>query len=206
MNCTTCNAELKVGAATCLECGAAVTSVPAGPPKAREFGDWVKLSVRILKMEEGAVLEAARDENATQMAFIFLAIAGLAPAIGSLTFLTAIFSVPSTLIISMICAGIIHVLAGLMGGKGDYWQYFRVYGLSMMLNWVAAVPIIGIFVSMIAGLYGLAVMVHNLKVIYKMPLTHAIAVVILPVVLIVGFIFAAGAALFAMFAAASHVH
>jgi hypothetical protein len=204
MNCTTCNAELKVGAATCLECGAAVASVPSGPPKDRAFGDWVNLAVRCIKMEEAATLEAARDDRATQMAFIFFAISGAAPAIGTLAIFGAIVSVPAIIVMSLIGVGVTHIIAGLIGGKGEYWHLFRVQGLCAMISWVGAVPILGPLLGILAGLYGLAVAVFNVKTVYKLPLTHAIAVIILPLVLCIGFMIAAFMALGVMVAAFSH--
>jgi len=206
MNCTTCNAELKSGSATCLECGAAVSAAPA-VPKDRVFGDWVNLAVRIIKREDAAVEEAARDPNATMFACLFLVIAAAAPSLGSLAIFAFLFMVPGVLIATAIGLGIIHLVATALGGKGEYVQLFRVNGLAQMLGWVNAVPFLGPIVGIFAMLYGIAVNVNNVRVLYKMPLSHAIAVVVLPVLLVLGFVITVAVVFGGVFLAmVSHAH
>jgi hypothetical protein len=206
MNCSGCNAELKAGAATCLECGKAVDAT-AGSPGAspapgmagtvgaahipgvsqvgsRTFVDYVKLAVRIVQLDEAAILDAARDPDATIMAVAFVAIAGLAPAIGSLSIITLLFTVPVMLMISAILIGIVHVFARMMGGKAQFLELYRAQGLSHLVGWGAAVPLLGAIISPFLGIFYAVLMVNNVKTVHRMPLTHAIAVAVLPMLVI----------------------
>lgn len=185
MNCGACNAELKVGATQCLECGKPVEAAAvAAPPRDRMFGDWVNLAVRIIKMEEPAIHEAARDPNATMMAAAFIGIAAVAPVIGTLG--VAIFLLPVSLVFSVLIIGAVNLCATLLGGKGDFQGLIRVQGLSHMLGWVQAVPILGSFLGFFAMLYSIVVWVNNVSKVHKLPIPHAVAAVLLPAFVLVG--------------------
>lgn len=189
MNCTACNAELKVGAHQCLECGnpVAVTAIPPDSMlggRQRLFGDWVNLAVKIVKMEEPAMLEASRDPAATTMALIFIAISIAAPIVGS--FGAFILLAPVQLVLTGIMYFAVHVCATLLGGKASFEQFIRVQGLTAMIGWVSAVPIIGPMFGWIIGLYGMVLMANNLRFVYKLTWPVAVAAMMLPGLLLLG--------------------
>lgn len=190
MNCAACNAELKVGASQCLECGKPVeaSAGTAAPSRERTFGGWVNLAVRIIKMEEPAIQEAARDPNATTMAVAFIAIAAVAPVVGSLGALLLVL--PFSLVATLVGIGVVHVFATLLGGKGEFQGLLRVQGLSQLLGWFSAVPILGAMLSPVFALYAIVVWVNNVSKVHKLPIPHSIAAVVLPLVVICGMCFA----------------
>lgn len=199
MNCTACNAELKVGAARCLECGAPIGAAPA--PTKREFGDWVKLAIRILQLEQPAVLEASNDPAATSMAVLFVAIAVGAPVIGSMGAL--LLGVPILLGCYAISYGLIHVAATTLGGKGSFERFVRAEGLSAMALWVNAVPVIGWLFGGIVLVWYLVVSANNVRTVYGLSWPHAAIALALPCLIVSAMVFAGlfvlGASLFAVF-------
>lgn len=182
MNCAACNGELKAGSATCLECGHPVDQATVAPPRERTFGDYVNLAVRMIKLEDGAGLEAARDPNATMMALLFIALGGVGSSIGSLTFVTMFFLVPIALLSAGMTIGLVHLMATMLGGKAPFIELFRAQGLAYMMMWVSAVPFIGPPISFFAGLYVSVIFVFNVRAVHKLPTGHSIAAVVLPTV------------------------
>jgi hypothetical protein len=199
MNCPGCNAELKPGAGKCLECGYTVSVAPA---RERKPADWAKLLLGVLKLDEAAVLEVARDPNATLVAVAAIAAGGGAPAIGSFAIFWLIIGPIWMLITSAISIGMVHLIARALGGKGDIQELYRVQGLTYALHLVGVVPFLGPFLIPPMFVAQIALMVNNLRVVYRMPLPAAIGAVILPYVIITVMIgiavFMFGTAIFAL--------
>ena len=180
MNCSGCNAELKVGAAQCLECGqpVAVVAAPAGPVRDRSFSEAVNLAVRILKFEEPAVLEAAGDRGFNMMALVFAAFALAAPVVSSLG--TAIFVAPFYIVATGVFFAAVHFAAKMLGGKGELDGFLRVQGLAMLVHWLDVVPVIGWMLGGLVGLFFLVLTVNNVRAVHKLGWAQAVVAMVLP--------------------------
>ena len=183
MNCTACNAELKHGAATCLECGAAV-AVPA--PATRVFGDYVKLAIRIVQLDETAALDAANDPGATLMAVAFVAISGMAPVIGALNPFILPFTLSILIAHSLVVTGVVHLCTQALGGKGSFAALYRAQGLCYIVGWTTAVPILGVLVAPLLSLIYTVYLVNNVRIVHRVPLVHAIAAGLLSLAVVAG--------------------
>lgn len=182
MLCAGCRAEMDAGVTTCPACGHAATSSPplTAPPQARDFRGWVHLAIRIAKMEEAAIVEASRDAGATRFAVMFIAIAGIGPAIASLSLIRIVYSVPIAILMSGMTIAITHTAANRLGGKGQLHELFRVQGLCAVVSWPALIPILGTFAAPFLALYQMVLMMINVMCLYRLPVGPAAAVVFVP--------------------------
>lgn len=180
MNCPGCNAPLKPGAGKCMECG---FTVSVAPPRERQPADWAKLLLGIVKLDEAAVLEVARDPNATLVAVAAIAAGGAAPAIGSFAIFWLVLGPVWMLITSGISIAVVFYVGKALGGKGDIVELYRVHGLTYALHLVGVVPLLGPPLVGLVLLGQIVLLVNNVRVVHKMTLPQAIATVVLPYVI-----------------------
>ncbi len=146
------------------------------------FTDSVKQGFEIIKLNESAMQDVARDSQATPMGILFLAIAGVASAIGTLTF---IFFLPLLLYTILTILGtvvgvfLIHLLAKLFGGKGSYSSLFRVASHASILSWITIIPILGPLLGTLIGIWLLVVWTISIRTLHKLPTKKAVIVVLL---------------------------
>lgn len=147
-----------------------------------DFAKWITETLAIIKLDEDAIRRAASDEEATLPAIIFIAIGGLASAIGGLNPFAIILIVLMPLFMA-ISNGILWFIAKLFGGTGEYLPQFRPIGLGSAINWVSVVPILGMFLAFITAIWHAAITVVTIKVVHDLSLGKAIAVVLTPLIL-----------------------
>ena len=142
--------------------------------------DYLMLALGILQFNESAVAQAAKDEDATLWAAIFIAIAGALPAASHLL-IPALLAGPLSFLIGWAIAwGLIHLCAKMLGGGGHYVQLFRAQGLAMVVLWVGVIPLLGMPLMGLAGLYNSLVAINNVRLIHRMSMPGAVVAVILP--------------------------
>jgi len=157
------------------------------------FTDYFKKGIEIVKLNAAAMTETAKDSGAFNMALLFIVLSGVAGAIGVLNPVGIIVFPIVALIWAFIWVGILHILARLFGGKAGYTELFNPMGLSSILGWIAVIPVIGPFLSGIAGLWGIVVTVVVVKSVHSLSTGKAAAVVLIPLVIlfIIGLVLAA---------------
>jgi len=148
------------------------------------FGEHFKKSIEILKLNQGAIKETAGDDNAMSMALLFIVISGIAGAIGTLNPFGIIIYPIVMLIMYFVWTGILHVIALLFGGKASYMNLFKPVGLAAVLGWIAVIPFIGPFLSMLVSLWAIVVYVIIVKSVYDFSTGKAVAVVLIPLAII----------------------
>ena len=130
---------------------------------------------------------------------------GLGAGAGILVLLMCVIGYP---IIGLICAfigvGILHLVAGLFGGKGNYGTLFGYMGmytapLLIISGILMIIPIVGGLVSLLLGLYSLYLLTVAIRENYGLTTMKAVLVWIVPsiVVAILATLFV-GAAVLAM--------
>lgn len=86
-----------------------------------------------------------------------------------------------SLLLSFITAGILHLFAMLLSGKGDYSATYKVMAYSytayLLVGWI---PIIGIVFS----LYSIYAMVRGLSVLHKISMLRALVIVLALIVVV----------------------
>ena len=149
------------------------------------FGNYIKQAIEILKLNTKAMTEASKDEKAFGMAILFIAIGGVAGAIGMLNPIGIVLNPIIAIIGSFIGVGILHILAKLFGGKGTFTELYKVMGLAYLIQWISVIPLIGPILSGILGLWVIVVNVVALKTVYKLSTGKAIVVILIPLIIIV---------------------
>ena len=144
------------------------------------FGEYFKQAIEVVKLNEKAISKAAKDSKATNMAILFYAIGGLLAGIASFNLIAVVLAGVMTAGMSFIAVGILHVIAKIFGGKGQYMELYRPMGLGSVVGWVAAIPLIGWLLS----LWNIVVTVTTVKTVHKLTTGKAVLVVLLPIIII----------------------
>ena len=139
----------------------------------------------IVTLNKDAVRQVAEDDNALLPALVITAIGGVLGTL--LTF--SPFAWGAALVFSIgglvVFAGILHLLAALFGGNGPFTGLLKALGHgSGLVSWAGIVPILGALI----GLWSIPVAVICVEEIYALPRGKAIAVVLIPVVILLGLV------------------
>ena len=169
-----------------------------------DFMNYIKQGIEIVKLNEKAMVSASKDNDATLGAVLIALVGGVAGAIGTLSFMSIPLNAVFQVIGLFIFGGIIHLLALLFGGKGDYLGVIRPMGLAMVLSWISVIPFIGPMLMLVVGLWSIVVDVMIIKSVHglstlKAALCVLIRVIIAMVIALI-FVVMVGAAILSAFA------
>jgi len=162
------------------------------------FGENIKNSFKILGLNTQAAATVADDNKSTGYGFLTLILAGVAMAISSLNPFGLILN-PIVLIIGFFIGySIYHFLAKfLLGGQATGTQYFRAFSNSFVVYWITFIPVIGVFLQFLAGLWLMVVNIFILHSVHKLSMVKAIILGLLfPVIVILILLFTGGFAYF----------
>ncbi len=159
----------------------------------------VKKALRIIQHDREAMLEVGKQEDATLIGLIIIAVGG---ALGSLRLVLyfRIFDFIKTNIItvvaSVIAIGIIHVIAGFLGGKAGFIEFFRCASFACIIGWANAIvqiPFIGRYlrfpVSILSFLIMVIALIIVLETLHQLTRQKAAMVMAVPTVVVMGFMF-----------------
>ncbi|MEM4347182.1 MAG: YIP1 family protein [Candidatus Altiarchaeota archaeon] len=150
------------------------------------FIDNIKRSVAALFFNEKLIVEISNDEKATNYGFLTLVIAGIASAIATLDPIGLIIYPISIIISFFVGYSIYHLIAKfLLGGQATGVQYFRALSNVFVVYWFTFIPIIGIFLQFIAGLWILALNIFILNKVHKLSMVKAVLLGLLPIIVLV---------------------
>ena len=149
------------------------------------FVDNIKKGIEIIKLNKEVSKEVAKDENATMMGILIVALAGVAAAVGGLNPLIILFAVPAVLFGSFIGVGIYHILAKLFGGTADFMEFYRATSHTYVAQWISAIPMLGFFLSPLIMLWMIVVNVVILESVHELSRGKAIMVVLIPIIILV---------------------
>ena len=149
------------------------------------FTDYLKLGVRIVKPDRDAISEVASDEGALKWAVLFVAIGGLADAVREMLthgkgYWVFIEDPLSAVISNFLFIGVFHLVAKQLGGTGGFKGYFCALGIGSITNWALVLP----YVGWPTALWGLPVMVVVTSRVYGLSTGKAIAVFLIPIVIL----------------------
>ncbi|MBD3235075.1 MAG: hypothetical protein GF330_00025 [Candidatus Eisenbacteria bacterium] len=159
-----------------------------------QFSDAIKRGIEIVKLNRETVRQVAADAEAFAPALLITALVGIAMWISPPSFaIHGIVTLPLLALVGLFLgSAILHFIAHLLGGHGDYMALLRVLGTGRVLGWVRLIPILG----PLADLWTLVIAVVALEELYgldrgKAVLTVAIPVAVLVVLGLIGLIFGA---------------
>jgi len=111
--------------------------------------------------------------------------------VGVAAFLAALIMTPILSVVSwLIGSGIYYIFAMLLGGKGNYTtQSYLIAIYSAPLSVVSAIlgliPVVGLFIAIIPGLYGLYLLTMSLKEAHSFTTGKAVLAWLLPILILV---------------------
>lgn len=161
-------------------------SAPASPerePRASEpamdFGSYLQKGLQILQLDGETIRSVYRDEDALVPGIIFFAVAGVAGGVAQFSLSGMLFGLVMSTLLSFVVVGILNVLAQLFGARCTFLELYRPIGIASPIHWVQVVPVLGIFLGLIATLYSLVVAARVLEVVSGLPRSKASLVVLL---------------------------
>ncbi|MCK4306139.1 MAG: YIP1 family protein [Candidatus Eisenbacteria sp.] len=142
------------------------------------FQDAVKKGIEIVKLNREAYREVASEPAAFTQALIITGLAGVAMWLCPVAFTAwGVITGPLKALLALfIGTAILHFVAILLGGKGDFMALIRVLGVGRVLGWAAIIPVLG----WIVNLWSLVMAVVAVEEIYGLDRTKAIMSVVLP--------------------------
>ena len=112
------------------------------------------------------------------------------PLLGVMTnpLLVLAFGIVMGIVSSFIMAGLLHVLAGVLGGKGSFTQLYYLLSIIAVpiavVNIVSIIPVLGALISLVVSLYSLYLWVLAISKLYGMSLMRSVGVVVLAIVVV----------------------
>ena len=153
-----------------------------------QFSEAVKSGIEIVKLNRAIYRKVSETPEAFSQALIITALVGIASWLSPPSFaIHGIILGPLWALIGLfVGSAILHFVATLFGGKGQYMPLLRVLGIGRVLGWVRLIPVIGGIVD----LWSLVIAVVALEELYGLDRTKAILTVVIPaaVLLVVGLI------------------
>ncbi|MBI4149943.1 YIP1 family protein [Candidatus Woesearchaeota archaeon] len=149
------------------------------------FGVYVKKAWQVVQLDSSAMKSLAKDQKAFLMGVAIVALAGVAAAIGSFNPFGILIMPIIMVLLSFVAVGILHLLALLFGGKATYGELYNIMAHSAILNWVLVVPFLGMPLALLAGLWRMVVAVVALETVHQLSRGKAIAVVLIPVLVVI---------------------
>jgi len=148
------------------------------------FGDYLKKGWEVVKLNGEAIRELAEDEKAFGPAVGIVAISGVCWAIGALQPLGIIYGPILRLIGFFLFTGIVHFVATtFLGGSGEFRWFFAPIGCATLITWISIIPLLGVPLGVLAGLWVLVPSVLTLEKLYGLDRGKAIIAVITPIVI-----------------------
>ncbi len=142
------------------------------------FQDAVKKGVEIVKLNRAAYREVALDPEAFAQALLITVLVGVAIALSPPSFaFWHLFLWPVRALAGLfIGTAILHFVATIFGGRGDYMVLLRVVGVGNVVGWARVIPFLGVIVQ----LWSIVIAVVALEELYQLDRTKAILCVVIP--------------------------
>ncbi len=146
------------------------------------FLEAVELAYGMVKLEKRAFSQVAESPEAFSHGIVITILAGLAAWLNPLGFhLIGLVTKPILALVGLLIgAAVIHVMAMLLGGKGDFMVLLRVMAVGYAVNWLGIVP----FLGLLAPLWYAVMIVPALEVVHGLDRGKAIVAVVVPVVVL----------------------
>ncbi|MFH1836423.1 MAG: Yip1 family protein [Methanobacteriota archaeon] len=153
-----------------------------------DFVGSIRNSIRIIRLDEEVISKVSDNSDSTNAALLIAAIGGVAGSIGVLN-PVGIFFLPIFAVAALaIGTGVLHIIARILGGKGEYSKLFRVLGHVSIIQWVNVIPVVGFLISMLLGLWSIVVSIVVIRTIHNISTFRAVLVIIIPVFVVTGFV------------------
>ena len=109
----------------------------------------------------------------------------------------ALMGIIVTPILFLIAVGIVHLIATVFGGRGDFGRYAYLSAaisapISIVNGFLAFIPVLGGCVALLISIYSIVLNYFAVKVAYSLSSGRAIAVILVPLIVVLGLVFCVG--------------
>lgn len=172
------------------------------------LGDVFKNALEVVKLKDDAIGKVAKDESATGMTVVLVAVVSLVvavigyfmsmfvlgalgsafglPGLGAaagMGIIQVVFAPIGAIIGLFIMTGIFFLSCLVLGGKGKYMEMFRPLGHAYVLQLISWIPI----VSFVVAIWNIVVMVKVFKVVHQFTTGRAFVAWLIPVLVLMVF-------------------
>jgi hypothetical protein len=150
----------------------------------------LRYALNLFRLNEPAIKNLAEEKTSTIWGIIMILIAGL--SLGTGLYLTNNSLPPGIIIggailvflLTFIGISFLFFFSHLLGGKGNFTQYFRAYSHMYLLNILAIIPVVGLFFSSLIGIWQIIMAIWVTKVVRQMPTAKAALIVLVPIIIL----------------------
>ena len=166
---------------------------PPVPPRSddgKEFVQAMNFAIEFLKMDFRNLNRVANDTKMPVWVVVFMAISGVAMAIGTFNLVGLVLNPIVMVLFGSIFLVIFWVLAGpILGGKASVLQHYNTMGLLSIAQWINVIPLIGPFISFFVSFYLIFVLQKMVKLLHGLSEAKAWVVVLIPIAICLFFLF-----------------
>jgi len=150
----------------------------------------LKQGLQILKLDVKTISVVASDKSATTTALLFVVIAGILGGIAARSIGQAVIMAIMYVIVLVISTGVVHVVAKVLGGKGEYMQLLRTLGFVYIVHWPAIIPVIGGLLVLVLGLWSIIAEIIIVRTVHQLSTVKAVLVILIPLIVVaaIGFL------------------
>ncbi|MFH1143018.1 MAG: YIP1 family protein [Candidatus Eisenbacteria bacterium] len=143
------------------------------------FADAIRTGIEIVKLNRAVIREVAEEPQAFSPALLISAITGLAMCLYVFHFALHIVITGPLLGLALLFLGgvVLHFVATLFNGQGEFLTLLRTLGTARVLGWLWVVPFVGLIVDLF---WGFVVAIVILEELYHLNRTQAVLTVALP--------------------------
>ncbi|MBW2330671.1 MAG: YIP1 family protein [Deltaproteobacteria bacterium] len=109
--------------------------------------DYFKKAVEIVKVNQTAMAQVARDPNAIRFGIAVTAIGGALAFIPGNTLAGVLVGAFFSILVLFLFAGIVHLFCGYSKGKQEFMGFVRIIGLSGIIDWAVIIPFAGLAIT-----------------------------------------------------------
>lgn len=166
----------------------------------KNFGEYFKSALNIIKLDRRSILEISEDENATKLAIVIALILafissllllliykdmyfGIAQFLPKISLWYNLIIVPIfSLMMLFLWTGILHLASKIFRSSGNYIGLFRVFGFASLLSIFTWIPLLGVIIS----LWSFVITVVSISEVEKLTTGKAFFVLLIPFIILIG--------------------
>ncbi|MDH3283296.1 MAG: YIP1 family protein [Acidobacteriota bacterium] len=148
------------------------------------FGEALSRGLEIIKLNVQAMKQVAEDPNALLPAAIILAIGGALGGVAGLSPVTIVMGGILAPVLAFVWVVIVHFVATMLGGSGDYMGLYKAWGHGPgLLGWagvIGAIPCAGWILLIPLWIWQLVIGVLLVEQIHELTRGRAVAAILIP--------------------------
>jgi hypothetical protein len=137
--------------------------------------DYFKKAIEIVKLNQPAMAQVARDPNAIRFGIAVTAIGGALAFIPGNGLAGILIGAFFSIFVLFLFAGFVHLFCGYSKGKQEFMGFVRIIGLSGIIDWAVIIPLAGLAV----GIWSLVISIVATQQVYHLTRGKATFIVLI---------------------------